>query len=51
MVFASSWEDKQRGFQRFCGVVNLTAGEEGTEELLRESPTYVMFTYRVSPVD
>ena len=50
MVFASSWEDKHYGFHRFCGVVNLKEGDEGTEELLQESPTYVLFSYRVSPI-
>jgi hypothetical protein len=47
MVFASSRIDKQRSFQRFCVAVHL----EGTEELLRESPTYVMFSYQISPME
>ncbi len=51
MVFASSWKDKRYDFHRFCGVVNLKEGEEGTEELLEESPTYVMFSYQVSLID
>jgi hypothetical protein len=51
MVFASSWEDKQYGFHRFCGVVTLREGTEGTRELLESSPTYVMISYRVSPVE
>lgn len=51
MVFASSWEDKRYSFHRFCGVVNLNEGDEGTEELLLESPTYVMFSYQVMPID
>lgn len=51
MVFASSWKDKHYDFHRFCGVVNLKEGEEGTEELLQESPAYVMFSYLVSPED
>lgn len=48
MVFASSWQDKRYDFHRFCGVVNLEEGEEGTEELLQESPTYVLFSYQVT---
>lgn len=51
MVFASSWEDKEYGFHRFCGTVNLREGEAGTEELLESSPTYVKISYRVSPVE
>lgn len=51
MVFASSWKDKRHDFHRFCGVVNLEEGDKGTEELLQESPTYVMFSYQVSPID
>lgn len=47
MVFASSWQDKRYDFHRFCGRVTLEEGEEGTEELLRESPTYVLFSYIV----
>jgi hypothetical protein len=50
MVFASSWEDKRYGFHRFCGVVNLEEGEEGTEELLEYSPSYVLFSYVVTPI-
>ena len=50
MVFASSWEDKRYGFHRFCGVVNLTEGDKDSKELLQESPTYVLFSYQVSPV-
>ena len=50
MVFASSWEDKRYGFHRFCGAVNLEAGEEGTEELLEYSPAYVLFSYEVRPI-
>ena len=51
MVFASSWKDKRFDFHRFCGVVNLKEGDKGTEELLQESPTYVVFSYQISPVD
>ena len=51
MVFASSWKDKRLDFHRFCGVVNLREGDKGTEELLKESPTYILFSYRVSTVD
>jgi len=50
MVFASSWEDKRYGFHRFCGVVNLEEGEEGTEELMEFSPAYVLFSYVVTPI-
>ena len=50
MVFASSWEDKHYNFHRFCGTVILEEGEEGTEELLQESPTYVLISYIVTPM-
>lgn len=50
MVFASSWKDKRYGFHRFCGAVNLKEGDKDTQELLQESPTYVLFSYQVSPV-
>lgn len=50
MVFASSWKDKRYDFHRFCGRVILEEGEEGTEELLQESPAYVLFSYLVRPM-
>ncbi|MBX2876975.1 MAG: DUF5041 domain-containing protein [Saprospiraceae bacterium] len=50
MIFASSWKDKRYDFHRFCGRVVLEEGEEGTEELLQESPAYVLFSYIVSPM-
>ena len=51
MVFASSWLDKRYNFHRFCGVATLQEGEAGTEELLQNSPTYVLFSYQVNTVD
>ena len=46
-VFASSWEDKEHGFHRFCGVVHLAEGDAGTEELLTSSPNYIEISYQV----
>ena len=48
LVFASSWEDKKYGFQRFCGVVHLEEGNKDTDELLNNSPHYFMVSYKVS---
>lgn len=45
LVYASSWKDKKWGFQRFCGVVNLSQGEKETAELLDSSPHYYMISY------
>jgi hypothetical protein len=50
MVFASSWEDKKYGFQRFCGVVNLIENEKGTNELLSSSPHYFSVSYLVTEI-
>lgn len=45
LVFASSWEDKEWGFQRFCGVTNLSRDNKETDELLNSSPHYYVFSY------
>ncbi len=47
LVYASSWKDKKRGFQRFCGVVNLSRNDKDTDELLDSSPHYYMISYIV----
>ncbi len=51
LVFASSWKDKRYGFQRFCGVVVLDNEEKDTWELLNNSPTYAVISYKVVPLD
>lgn len=47
MIFASSWKDKVHDFHRFCGRVILEENDEDTQELLRESPTYIQISYKV----
>lgn len=47
MIYASSWTDKKYGFQRFCGTMNLKENDSDTNELLRESPHYFLFSYIV----
>ncbi len=47
LVYASSWLDKKHGFQRFCGVVNLSKNDKDTNELLSSSPHYYMVSYHV----
>jgi len=47
LIFASSWKDKQGGFQRFCGAVNLSRNDEKTDELLSSSPHYFLISYLV----
>lgn len=48
LVYASSWLDKKGGFQRFCGVVNLSKNSEKTNELLASSPHYFMISYLIN---
>lgn len=48
LVYASSWKDKRRGFQRFCGVVNLSRNNKETDALLTSSPHYYMISYLIS---
>ena len=50
LIFASSWKDKQGGFQRFCGVVNLSRNDIRTDELLSSSPHYFMISYLVREI-
>jgi len=45
LVYASSWKDKKWGFQRFCGVVNLSRDDKETDDLLNSSPHYYMISY------
>jgi len=47
LVYASSWKDKQYGFQRFCGVVDLSSNIEKTNELLNSSPHYYSISYLI----
>ncbi|MCA0132140.1 DUF5041 domain-containing protein [Winogradskyella alexanderae] len=51
LIFASSWLDKQFNFHRFCGVVNLKENDEGTQELLDNSPNYVVLSFRISEME
>jgi hypothetical protein len=50
LVYASSWLDKKGGFQRFCGVANLTRNSDKTTELLTSSPHYFMISYLVTEI-
>jgi hypothetical protein len=47
LVFASSWLDKKYDFHRFCGVMKLNEGERDTKKLFRDSPNYILISYRV----
>ena len=47
MVFASSWYDERINNHRFCGVAKLTENTEDTNELLNNSPNYLMVSYKV----
>lgn len=47
MIYASSWEDKKYGVERFCGVRYLTDNGEYTNDLLNSSPSYVIIYYSV----
>lgn len=44
MVFASSWKDETYGFERFCGVAYLTENGEYTNQLLTQSPSYIVIS-------
>lgn len=46
-VYASSWYDSKSDLERFCGIVNLSIGNEDTAELLSSSPHYYMVSYKV----
>ena len=48
MIYASSWTDKKYKIQRFCGTMNLKEGDNATNELLKESPHYYLFSYKVT---
>jgi len=50
LVYASSWLDKKGGFQRFCGVANLSKNNEKTIELLSSSPHYFSISYLVKEI-
>ncbi len=47
LIFASSWRDVKYNYQRFCGVVNLSVGDEDTKLLLDRSPKYFEIYYKV----
>ena len=51
LVYASSWEDKQHGLHRFCGVVNLSVNDKDTEELFSRSPHYFVISYKVTEIE
>jgi hypothetical protein len=51
LIFASSWLDKKHNFHRFCGVVNLKENEKATQELLDESPNYIVINYKISDIE
>ena len=51
LVYASSWEDKKYGFQRFCGASELEENDKDTEELLSSSPHYFLISYKVVSED
>ena len=48
LIYASSWFDKKNNFERFCGVVDLSKDENGTKELLENSPHYYIISYEVT---
>jgi len=48
LVFASTWLDERFGFERFCGVADLSMDEEATRELLDFSPHYFVLSLKVS---
>ena len=48
MIYASSWTDKKYNVQRFCGTMNLKEDDIATNELLKESPHYFLFSYKVT---
>lgn len=47
-IFASSWYDKAINGHRFCGVARLTQGDTRTDELLDNSPHYILISYKVT---
>jgi len=51
LVFASSWEDKKYGIQRFCGASELKLNDKESEKLLSSSPHYYLFSYKVVNVE
>jgi len=48
LIFASSWLDKKYDFHRFCGVVKLKEDDKATQELLDNSPNYIVINYKIS---
>ena len=50
LAYASSWKDKKYGFQRFCGVVDLSSNIEKTNELLTSSPHYYLISYLIQEI-
>jgi hypothetical protein len=48
MIFASSWYDERINNHRFCGVAKLTEKTEATDELLKNSPNYLLISYKVT---
>ena len=50
LIYASSWKDEKGGFQRFCGVANLSRNNAKTDELLSYSPHYYMISYIIKEI-
>ncbi|GHV64656.1 hypothetical protein FACS1894199_03430 [Bacteroidia bacterium] len=48
LVYASSWWDEEDKVGRFCGAVDLSEDEKETKKLLKSSPHYFVFTYKVN---
>jgi hypothetical protein len=48
MIFASSWFDVKINNHRFCGIAKLTENTEATDELLNNSPNYIMISYQMT---
>jgi len=48
LVYASSWLDNKSNIERFCGVATLSVDDEDTTELLRNSPHYFCFNFKVT---
>lgn len=48
LIFASSWFDERINNHIFCGIAKLTENTESTDELLNNSPNYLMVSYKVT---
>lgn len=50
LAFISSWQDK-RGFIRCCGPRELKGGDENTNKLFSDSPSYFVLSYIVKELE